>query len=236
MQQLLQMLLADGLLQEWEDTDFDLPFLLRAVALIRHGALTAGLGDLRRVAKWQTRHLKLIKACLGEDLILNAFAEDYHNAFPWEKEKSLDLLWGALLGNKIEQVYSYYNQSTAFYTRVAGLKHSCLSEQQISKLTPEMSVIVMPEWNNPVDPNAIAVLSPNGTKIGYLRKTLAGIIASRLTVGVQVIAEIAHVLPEGFDPNSRVNIKVKLGSDCSKPTKVTKMAMLTVQIIERRLA
>ena len=43
MQRLLKTLTEQGLLHEWEDTDFDLPYLLRAVALMRHGALAAGL-------------------------------------------------------------------------------------------------------------------------------------------------------------------------------------------------
>jgi len=75
-----------------------------------------------------------------------------------------------------------------------GLKHSYLSEQQIAKLTSGAPVIVIPEWNNPVDPSAMAVLSPNGAKIGYLRKTLAQVMTARLT------AQIAHVCSENFIP------------------------------------
>lgn len=234
MQKLLKALTEQGLLHEWEDTDFDLPYLLRAVALMRHGALAAGLWDLRRVSKWQTRHLTLLKSCLSKDLILNAFAEDYHNAFPWEQKKSLDLMWGALLGDKIEQVYNYHKQHAAFYTRVVGLKHSFLSEQEISNITPGTFIIVVPECNNPVDPNAIAVLNPNGVKIGYLRKPLAEVITLRLAAGNQAIAKIAHVLPKEFHPDSRVNIKVQFLPDSTTFVKMISKETITIQITEKK--
>lgn len=234
MQKLLKALTEQGLLHEWEDTDFDLPYLLRAVALMRHGALAAGIWDLRRVSKWQTRHLTLLKACLSEGLILNAFAEDYHNAFPWEQKKSLDLMWGALLGDKIGQVYNYHKQHAAFYTRVVGLKHSLLPEQEISNLTPGTFIIVVPECNNPVDPNAIAVLNPNGVKIGYLRKPLAEVITLRLAAGNQAIAKIAHVLPKEFHPDSRVNIKVQFLPESTTFVKMISKETITIQITEKK--
>jgi len=40
----------------------------------------------------------------------------------------------------------------------------------------------------------MAVLSPNGAKIGYLRKTLAQVMTARLA------AQITHVFSENFIP------------------------------------
>ncbi len=143
-------------------------------------------------------------------------------------------MWGALLGDKIGQVYNYHKQHAAFYTRVVGLKHSLLPEQEISNLTPGTFIIVVPECNNPVDPNAIAVLNPNGVKIGYLRKPLAEVITLRLAAGNQAIAKIAHVLPKEFHPDSRVNIKVQFLPESTTFVKMISKETITIQITEKK--
>lgn len=109
-------------------------------------------------------------------------------------------MWGALLGTTIEQVCNYYCLSTAFYTRVVGLKHSHLSQQQITKLTPGTPVIVILKPDNQVNPNAMLVLNPNGIKIGYLRKPLAQVIAERLAAGVQLTAKSPMFCRRNFIP------------------------------------
>jgi len=76
----------------------------------------------------------------------------------------------------------------------------------------------------------MAVLSPNGAKIGYLRKTLAATIVPRLEEGTEVMAEVAHVLPEEFQPDSGINIEVRLVSGFSNSVKITTKETLPIMI------
>jgi hypothetical protein len=208
---LLIQLLEQGFLEGWEDTDFDQPHLIKAVALMRRGIIAAALGELRQVERWQARHLQLLRAMLSEDILLNAFAEDYHNAFPWEHQHSLDLMWGAILGLKVGEVYDYFTRAASFATRVVGLSHGARWERA-KKLKEGDPLLLLPEPNNPFDPNAIHVFGPGGQSIGYLRSTLAATLAPRLAAGAHASARITHILGEAYPPDQRVNIRIKMFS------------------------
>ncbi|MDK2856494.1 MAG: hypothetical protein PWQ41_944 [Bacillota bacterium] len=209
MQKLLIHLLEQGFLEGWEDTDFDLAHLIKAVAMMRRGVMAAALWELRQVERWQARHLQLLKATLGEDILLNAFAEDYHNAFPWENQRPLDLVWGALLGLKVGEVYDYFTRAASFATRVVGLSHGARWERA-KKLKEGDPLLLLPEPGNPFDPNAIHVFGPGGQSIGYLRSTLAAALAPRLAAGAHASACITCILGDTYPPDQRVNIRIEL--------------------------
>lgn len=211
MHDLLTQLLAQGFLEGWKDTDFDLLHLVKAVAMMRRGIMAAALWELRQVERWQARHLQLLKATLSEDILLNAFAEDYHNAFLWEKPRSLDLVWGALLGLKVGEVYNYFNCAASFATRVVGVNHGARWERA-KKLKAGDPLVLLPEPANPFDPNAVHVFGPAGQSIGYLRSTLAAALAPRLAAGAHASARIACILGETYPPDQRVNIRIKMFS------------------------
>ncbi|MDK2926900.1 MAG: hypothetical protein PWR31_590 [Bacillota bacterium] len=209
MHDLLAQLLSQGLLDGWGDTDFDLPHLIKAVALLRRGVLSAALWELRQVERWEERHLKLLKACLGQDILLNALAEDHWGAFPWENQRSLDLMWGALLGPKIAHLYDYYASATRFATRVVGVEHGerWARAKGLKEGTP---LLLVPEPANPYDLNAIHVFTPTGGSIGFLRRNLAAALAPRLATGTAASARVACILGETYPLDQRVNIRVEL--------------------------
>lgn len=206
---LLAQLLSQGLLDGWGDTDFDLPHLIKAVALMRRGVIPAALWELRQVECWEERHLKLLKACLGEDILLNALAEDHWGAFPWENQRSLDLMWGALLGPRIAHLHDYYARATCFATRVVGVEHGerWARAKGLKEGTP---LLLLPEPTNPYDPNAIHVFTPTGGSIGFIRRTLAVVLAPRLAAGAAASARVACILGENYPMDQRVNIRVEV--------------------------
>lgn len=78
----------------------------------------------------------------------------------------------------------------------------------------------------------MAVLSPNGAKIGYLRRTLAQVMTARLAVGAQLTAQIAHVCSEEFHPDSRVNIKIQIAQEITELVKTVSKTVIIIQVTE----
>ncbi|MGQ9498629.1 MAG: hypothetical protein ACUVSP_10175 [Desulfotomaculales bacterium] len=57
-------------------------------------------------------------------------------------------------------------------------------------------------------PHAVAVIAPWGAQLGYLRASLAAILAPRYARGEVFAARVAAVMGPDYDPNDRLYIEV----------------------------
>ena len=80
-----------------------------------------------------------------------------------------------------------------FVTRVVGL---CYEDRQkaLAALHPAMPVSLVLEPENRYDPNAVAVVAPRGAQLGYLRASLAALLARRYARGGVFAARVAAVM------------------------------------------
>lgn len=207
MHKLLKEVLDRGLLDQFRPDDCHLPFLLRAVAFLRKGAVNAAVRDLQEVPKWRLAELNLVRSLVAPELLLNALAEVYHNSFV-SNRRELTFFWGALLGERISEVYDYYEQTDEFYTRVVGLGYENRAAY-LKSLHPGNTVFLIREPDNPYDENAITVVTPKGEMLGYLRRTLAEILAPQMDRGLELNASVAFVYEECPYVDERLYLKVK---------------------------
>lgn len=196
-----------GILAWYSDLDYRLPFLLQAVALIRNGAMAAAGTCLRHISVFREKDVLLLKEMLPVELVVNAAAEMREHSFCGGH--GLDLLWGALLGEKIGLLHDYFQKAERFYTRVVGIKYHLKDEEEIAQLTVGSDLVFWRDVKNHYDENAIAVYTKEGKQLGYLRKTLAAILAPQMDKGQQFKVKVAVVLDEGFDANERLNVLVE---------------------------
>ena len=68
---------------------------------------------------------------------------------------------------------------------------------EILLCTPGEAVALVPEPRNPVDPNAVMVMSARGVQIGYLTADRAAWIAAMLRQGREVAAVFQQATPMG---------------------------------------
>lgn len=56
-------------------------------------------------------------------------------------------------------------------------------------------------------PHTVAVIAPWGARLGYLRASLAGILAHRYARGEVFAARVAAVMGPDYDPNERLILR-----------------------------
>lgn len=193
-------------MDEWPGDGEDLVSLVRAVHYLRKDALWAGIHSLEAITRWNATAVKLLLKYLPRDLLENTVAEVWHNSFRRDADRVLLVLGGVLGGNAYE-IQDYFTWAPRFITRVVGLRYGD-REEQLRALIPGMSVVLMHENENEYDPNAIAVYSPWGAHLGYLRASLAAIVRARLASGEAFVGRVAEVMPSGLDPNERLYVEV----------------------------
>lgn len=227
MRDLIEQLLAAGALDGLDPADLSVPHLLRGLMLVRRGALHAAVDDLARVRRWQPAHFSLLRAGAAPERWLNLFCEVYEHGFDGcgriydgvrdhlaagcgrKDPMRLGLLWGVLLGDRVDQAWTFYRTSPEFLTRVVGLRYDNRLER-LDGLNEGEPVHLAWEPHNPHDPNAIRVRSAAGEDLGFLRRTLAELLAPQIRRrGLSLSGEVACVLPEEFDPNVRLHILVR---------------------------
>ncbi|HHW42619.1 MAG TPA: hypothetical protein GXX25_02210 [Desulfotomaculum sp.] len=89
---------------------------------------------------------------------------------------------GSLLGQSAFGVQDYFVTAPAFFTRVVGLRYE-ERQRYLMLLQPGMPVFLAREPENRHDPRAMAVFSPWGAHLGYLRATLATVVSDRCSAG-----------------------------------------------------
>lgn len=196
-----------GYLEEWpDDGGTDLIVLLRGIRHLQQGALWAGIRDLEAVGRWHALAAKLLAKYVPEEVLLNATAELYHNAF--KRDKRLLLIFGAILGPAALTAPDYFITAPCFITRIVGLRHGARLAEA-AELAPGMPVYLVREPENLHDPNAVAVLTPWGAPLGYLHRPLAAVLTTRCEQGESFTARVVAFCGEAYDPNERLHIEVR---------------------------
>jgi hypothetical protein len=104
----------------------------------------------------------------------------------------------------------------SFYSKIAGVSFKNYDEttrQEIIKDTvfEGMALRLYLENKNPVDPNAVALLTSYGDQIGYLRRRVASEVRDWIAHGHQVTVTVAEITGGTEDkPAEGVNILVKV--------------------------
>ncbi len=196
-----------GLLAAFDPEDFHLSHLLRAVALLRCGVLQPATRELRRVPVWRSREVALIRQLVPQEVLLNAFVEEHFHRFPWADERST-FLWGVLLGEKMVEVYDYYVQVDEFVTRVVGLRYEG-RWQYAECLKPGDPLLLLREKHNPYDANAISVRTSSGVPLGYVRRTLAAILAPAIDGGEQFACQVEFLFRQARDEDERLFMRMR---------------------------
>lgn len=94
----------------------------------------------------------------------------------------------------------------SFYTKVVGVTMEEGRQEAISFLTQDSPIFLIREPSNEHDPNAIAVYTEAGEKIGYLKRQLALALAARLDAGEGYHAAITAITGGVEDHNYGCNI------------------------------
>lgn len=85
----------------------------------------------------------------------------------------------------------------SFYARLAGVTHADRGgtprQGAIADLRSCDELQLVPEPDNPYDPNAVMVLAPDGRQVGYLEARLAGETVRRLRKGVATKAFVSNI-------------------------------------------
>lgn len=105
-----------------------------------------------------------------------------------------------------------------FYSSVAGVSHrnrDRTSRQKIIRenVFPDMFLTLRFDDDNPVDKNAVALLTPNGEQIGYLNSRLASDVRGWIAEGEMVSVVVKEITEgESDKPTYGVNIFVRVRS------------------------
>lgn len=102
---------------------------------------------------------------------------------------------------------------THFYTKVAGViypnRDGSSRQEIISRCQQCEQVDLIPEPDNPVDSNAIAVIRENGEQIGYLPRDLAKDVGHWLAQGYQYVAFVVGIIgPDQMCRTRGVDLKI----------------------------
>ncbi|WP_207707556.1 HIRAN domain-containing protein [Desulfofundulus thermobenzoicus] len=209
MLELLKAAVRNGYADEWpEEEGEDFLAVVRGADFLLKGAVWGAIRELEKVKHWHAAAFELLREFVPEDLLVNAAAELYHHSF--FPGSHLLFILGALLGPVADDVQEYFFKAREFFTRVVGLRYE-ERFREAALLAPGMPVVLVREPENKVDPSAVAVLSPWGTCLGYLRAPLASVISSRCEDGETFFACVAAILGAEYDPNERLHLKVRSG-------------------------
>ena len=105
-----------------------------------------------------------------------------------------------------------------FHTKLVGVTHrnpdgterqDLIEElEDAFELAGEIPLGLKREPKNPFDPNAIAVLDPEGRQLGFLSRKVAETLAPQLDQGVAVTVVATAATGGGLTQNSGVNVRV----------------------------
>ena len=117
--------------------------------------------------------------------------------------------------------YAGIAESESFVTKVMGVTFE--GRQQVAaKLVSDEMLVVRRQLDNPVDPNAIALVRGTGEKVGYLRRQIACVLAPVMDSGTRYVGHVIEVTGGG-ERNLGVNVRIervgasgKVGGDSLK--------------------
>lgn len=171
------------------EDDPGLPFLLQGVFYLRRGALMAGLEILGVLPEVRLGQVVALRALVGEKSLINVAAELSHRFYAPGGIPTVPLLLGGALEERVEEVAGFYRQATDFLTRVVAVNYDGRLFH-LQRLHEGERLYLIREKDNPYDPNAIRVLNTFGDTLGYLRRTLAAVLAPQVDQGLPLGGEI----------------------------------------------
>lgn len=177
--------------------------------LINQGILLEGLRMWKRVSKWGITEISLARKLTDPSRLTNAIAEQFYGAFGRSEGYGLPgLVAGAILGENAAKVSSFYEQETEFLTRVVGVRFEDRADV-VEDLTVGEQLFLVWEQDNPYDPKALAVMTRNGHKVGYIRRSIARMLVARIKSGTGFVSRVGVLLGEEYDANERVWVQVQ---------------------------
>jgi len=179
------------------------------VGLINSGALVEGLQAWSKVVEWGEKEISLIANAVHPMRLVNAVAEYRYGEFGRPDDLGLAMMAiGAVLGPWAAMVPRFFEKANLFITRVVGCKHHMQGPVRLEDLSPGDRLTLIRDAGNPHDTNAIRVVTDGGHMVGFVRRTIAGMLASRAAEGAKMQARVVLALRDGPGSRNRLYIEV----------------------------
>ncbi|MGE5580220.1 MAG: HIRAN domain-containing protein [Bacillota bacterium] len=179
--------------------------------LINCGALVEGLQAWGTVCEWGETEIGLIAREVHPIRLVNAVAEYRYGEFAQPDDLGIAMMAiGAALGPWVSTVPCSFEKANLFVTRVVGCRYHMNGPVRLDDLSPGDRLLLIPEPNNPHDASAIRVMTDRGHMLGYIRRTIARKLATRLGKGAELQARVVLVLGDGFGPRDRLYVEVRV--------------------------
>ncbi len=195
--------------------------LFLALAHIKAGAILRGLEIADGFDKADELDIEVAEKVLGEDERLNTLAEALWS--PWHGTplpQAHPLRALAKLADESDEeltrrLRDWYGRATRWTSRVVGFAH--VKEHfihlehgaEVRRIGEGDSCWLVREHDNPVDPNAVMVMHESGQKLGYLRRTIAQVLATHLDRGAIFDARVCAFLPREYPLDERVYLEIQ---------------------------
>jgi len=178
--------------------------------LINCGALVEGLHTWSKVSEWGEKEIGFIAKAVHPIRLVNAVAEYRYGEFGRPADLGLTMMAiGAALGPWAAMVPCFYEKANLFITRVVGYRHHMNGPIRLDDLSPGDKLKLIPDPENPHDANAIRVLTDTGHMLGFIRRTIARTLTTRLDNGASMQGSVVLVLGDGLGPKDRLYIEVR---------------------------
>jgi hypothetical protein len=182
--------------------------------LINSGALVEGLQAWGKVRGWGEKEIGLIARSVHPIRLVNAVAEFTYGEFGRPDDLGLTMMAiGAVLGPWAAMVPCFFEKANLFITRVVGCKHHMRGPVRLEDLSPGDRLMLIPDPDNPHDSNAIRVVTDRGLMVGYVRRTIARMLASRLAEGAEMQGRVVLVLGDGLGAKDRLYMEVGVSDE-----------------------
>lgn len=195
--------------------------LFLALAHIKAGAILRGLEIADGFDKADELDVEVASKLLDEDERLNVLAEALWS--PWHGRplptthplRALAKLTDESDEDLVRRLREWYGRATRWSSRVVGFAH--VKEHfihlehgtEVRRLEAGDSCWLVREHDNPVDPNAVMVMHESGQKLGYLRRTIAQVLATHLDRGAIFDARVCAFLPREYPLDERVYLEIR---------------------------
>ncbi|MCC6157565.1 MAG: HIRAN domain-containing protein [Deltaproteobacteria bacterium] len=195
--------------------------LFLALAHIKGGAILRGLEIADGFDKADELDVEVASKLLDEDERQNVLAEALWS--PWHGRplptthplRALAKLTDESDEDLVRRLREWYGRATRWSSRVVGFAH--VKEHfihlehgtEVRRLEAGDSCWLVREHDNPVDPNAVMVMHESGQKLGYLRRTIAQVLATHLDRGAIFDARVCAFLPREYPLDERVYLEIR---------------------------
>lgn len=195
--------------------------LFLALAHIKAGAILRGLEIADGFDRADELDIEVASTLLDEDERLNVLAEALWS--PWHGRplppthalRALAKLTDESDEDLVRRLREWYGRAPRWSSRVVGFAH--VKEHfihlehgaEVRRVEEGDACWLVREHDNPVDPNAVMVMHESGQKLGYLRRTIAQVLAAHLDCGAIFDARVCAFLPREYPLDERVYLEIR---------------------------